>query len=77
MSIFEPISFDETKCKIRFIYVGFNCKTKSGIKNLREMCANKGGGDPMSNGKCHFKFPFFFFEPIPKDGVHLLLGPPP
>ena len=24
----------ETKCKIRFIYVGFNCKKKSGVKNV-------------------------------------------
>ena len=35
----------ETKCKTRFIYVGFNCKRKkSGVKKWMEICAIKGGG---------------------------------
>ena len=25
-----------------------------------EICAIKGGGGPTPNGKCHFKFPFFW-----------------
>ena len=25
-----------------------------------EICATKGEGGPMPNGKCHFKFPVFF-----------------
>ena len=28
--------FTETKCKIRFIYVGFNCKRKIGVKKWRK-----------------------------------------
>ena len=33
------------KCKIRFIYVGFNCKRKkSGVKKCLEICAINGGG---------------------------------
>ena len=34
----------ETKCKIRFIYVGFNCKTKKVGNKWREHCAIKRGG---------------------------------
>ena len=32
----------ETKCKIRFIYVGFNCKRKKWDK---KMSGKEGGGD--------------------------------
>ena len=32
------------KCKIRFIYVGFNCKRKKWSKKCLEICAIKGGG---------------------------------
>ena len=46
------------KCKIRFIYVGFNCKRKKGVKKCLEICAIKGWGS-TPNSKCHFKFPFF------------------
>ena len=47
------IFLTETKCKIRFTYVGFNCKgKKSGVK--KGWSAIKGGGP---NG--HFKFSFF------------------
>ena len=35
------ILFHGTKYKIRFIYVGFNCKRK---KKWIEICAIKGGG---------------------------------
>ena len=34
----------ETKCKIRFIYVGFNCKRKKvGQKNVWKLCPLRGG----------------------------------
>ena len=42
----------ETKCKIRFIYVGVNCKRK------------KVG---WKNGKNHLKFPFWLFDTLPLD----------
>ena len=47
MSIFEPIInlkaifLTETKCEIRFMYVGFKCKGK---KQWMEISAIKGGG---------------------------------
>ena len=51
----------ETKCKIRFIYVGFNCKRKkSGVKKCLEICAIKGGGAGplMANAILNFHFDF-------------------
>ena len=41
------------KCKIRFIYVGFN------VWKFVPLRGGGGGGAP--NGKCHLKFPFWFF----------------
>ena len=39
------IFLTETKCKIRFIYAGFNCKIKKvGEKNVWKMCPLRGGG---------------------------------
>ena len=39
------IFLTETKCKIRFIYVGFNCKRKkSGVKKCLEIMTIRGGG---------------------------------
>ena len=32
------------KCKIRFIYLGFNCKRKKVGEKCLEICAIKGGG---------------------------------
>ena len=52
------------KCKIRFIYVGFNCKRKKGGKKCLEICAIKGGGS-TPNGKNHLKFPFWLFDTLP------------
>ena len=31
-----------------------------------EICADKGGGGPTPDGKCHLKFPFLFLEPFPQ-----------
>ena len=42
------------KCKIRFIYVGFNCKRKKWGKKMSGNFAIKGGGR-TPNGKCHLK----------------------
>ena len=64
MSIVEPFKrrlksdiLTETKCKIRFIYEGFNCNRKKWGKKWMDI---KGGGRGLTpNGKCHFKFPFF------------------
>ena len=53
------------KCKIRFIYVGFNCKRKKWGKKMSGNFAIKGGGGRRPNGKCLFKFHFCFFEPFP------------
>ena len=48
-----------TKCKIHFIYVGFNCKRKKWGKKCLEIMSIKGGrGGPTPNGKIHLKFPF-------------------
>ena len=51
LSIFEPILrrlkkifSNGTKCKIRFIYVGFNCKWKKWGKKMSGNFAIKGGG---------------------------------
>ena len=55
----KVIFLTETKCKIRFIYVGVNCKRKkSGVKKCLEIMSIKGGGVPTPNGKIHLKFPF-------------------
>ena len=71
---FEPIIedlkvifFTETKCKICFIYVGFNCKRKKwGKKRDGNYVHSKGGrGGPTLNGKFHFEFPFCFSEAFP------------
>ena len=60
---FEPIIIglksDETKCKIRFICVRFNCKRKMWGEKWMEIMSIKGGG-PTHEGKIHFKFPFCF-----------------
>ena len=48
------------KCKIRFIYVGFNCKRKkSGVKKCLEILPLRGGGEPlMANAILNFHFDF-------------------
>ena len=38
------IFLTETKCKIRFIYVGFNCKRQKWGKKCLEIMTIKGGG---------------------------------
>ena len=65
---FEPIIrglkvifLTETKCKIRIIYVRFNCKRKKWGKKWMEIMSIKRG-----NGKFHLKFPFCFSEYLPK-----------
>ena len=47
----------ETKCKIRFIYVAF--------LQMKKVTLRGGGSTP--NGKCHFKFPFCFWNPCLRD----------
>ena len=56
----KVIFLTETKCKIRFIYVGVICKRKKGGKKGLEIMTIKGGGALVltPNGKNHFKFPF-------------------
>ena len=46
------------KCKICFIYVGFNCKRKKWVKKCLEIMSIK-------NGKIHLKFPFWLLRPLP------------
>ena len=48
------IFLTETKCKIRFIYVRFNCK-KSGVKNGWEFVPLRGGGGGGADAilNCH------------------------
>ena len=48
------------KCKIRFIYVGFNCKRKKWGKKCLEICAIKGGGVGrlMANTILNFHFDY-------------------
>ena len=64
---FKPIirglksdNLTETKCKIRFIYVGFNCKRQKWGKKCLEIMTIKGGRAVglTPNGKKHLKFPF-------------------
>ena len=52
----KPIFFNGTKCKIRFIYVGFSCKRKKCL----EICAIKGGGGRrlMANTILNFHFDY-------------------
>ena len=38
-------------------------KKKSGVKKCLEILPLRGGGGP--NGKCHLKFPFWFFDSFP------------
>ena len=55
------IFLTETKCKIRFIYVGFNCKRQKWGKKCLEIMTIKGAGGAgglTPNGKKHLKFPF-------------------
>ena len=50
------------KCKICFIYVGFNCKRKKGgVKKCLEICAIKGGGGRrlMANNILNFHFDYW------------------
>ena len=54
------------KCKIRFIYVGFNCKRKKWGKKMSENLCHQGGGGRTPNGKCHLKFPFWLLAHLPK-----------
>ena len=56
------IFLTETKYKIRFIYVGFNCKRKKWGKKMSGNYDHKGGGGGGggvdANGENHLKFPF-------------------
>ena len=54
----------DTKCKIRFIYVRFNCKRKKGgYRNGWKLCPlGGGGGRPTLNGKFHFKYQYCFSD---------------
>ena len=53
------IFLTETKCKIRLIYVRFNCKRKKWGKKWMEILSIKGGG-LMLDGKFYFKLHFVF-----------------
>ena len=77
---FEPI-IRGLKSKIRFIYEGFNCKTRqNGVKKWMKKSAIRGGGPPP-NGKNHETFPFSFLEYFPNHfsiyRVSFLTGAPP
>ena len=52
----KMIFLTETKCKIRFIYVGVNCKRKKWGKKMSGNYDHQGG--PTPNGENHLKFPF-------------------
>ena len=52
----RAIFFTETKCKIRFVYVRFNCKRKKWGKKWMEICAIEGGSDAMANAILKFQF---------------------
>ena len=58
----------ETKCKIRFIYVGLNCKRKNGVIKCLEICAIKGGGGGvgllMANAVLNSQFDIFCTLPL-------------
>ena len=71
------IFLTETKCKIRFIYVGFNCKRQKWGKKCLEIMTIKGGAGGLTpNGKKHLKFPFLLLKHLPKRKLRLntLLG---
>ena len=59
------IFLTETKWKIRFIYIRFNCKRKKVGLKWMEIMSIKGGRGPTFNGKFHFKFPFCFLKYFP------------
>ena len=65
---FDQVYLSFLKCKICFIYVGFSCKRKKvGWKNVWKLVPLRGeGGGRTPNGKCHLKFPFWFFDSFPK-----------
>ena len=46
--IVRGLKSDIFKCKIRYIYVGFNCKRRSGVKNgWLKVCVCGGGGSDV------------------------------
>ena len=51
------------KCKIRFIYVGVNCKRKKRDKKMSRNYYYWGGPTPY--GENHLKFPFWLFDYLP------------
>ena len=59
------IFLTETKCKIRFIYVGFNCKRQKWGKKCLEIMTIKGGGagGQTPNGKTILNFHFDYLNP--------------
>ena len=62
------------RCKIRFIYVGFNGKRKkSGVKKCLEICAIKGGGGgggQMAKTILNFNFDYLT-TPLIEGGAYL------
>ena len=56
------IFLTETKCKIRFIYVGFNCKRKKVGEKCLEICAIKGGGGRRLIAKTILNFHFDYLK---------------
>ena len=57
------IFLTETKCKIRFICVGFNCKRKKGgLKNVCELCPLRGEGVRRLMEKSILNFHFDYWN---------------
>ena len=66
------IFLTETKCKIRFIYVGFNCKRQKRGKKCLEIMTIKGGsgaGGLTPNGKTILNFHFNYLHPSLRKGI--------
>ena len=68
------IFLTETKCKIRFIYVGFNCKRQKWGKKCLEIMTIKGGsgaGGLTPNGKTILNFHFDYWNPSLNENVDI------
>ena len=65
------IFLTETKCKIRFIYVGFNCKRKKWGKKCLEIMSIEGGGRRLME-KSILNFHFDCWNP----SLMCIKGPP-
>ena len=60
------------KCKIRFIYVGFNCKRKKWGKKMSGNFAMKGGGVGPLMASAILNFHFDFLTPSSNDSLTIV-----